>query len=75
MADRRAMFEQTDARLPLRRVGQPQDIAQAILFLATNPFATGSTVTVGPPLALDGRPQHVFLSMTRSECRARIGRE
>jgi NAD(P)-dependent dehydrogenase (short-subunit alcohol dehydrogenase family) len=45
-ADRRAMFEQTAARLPVRRVGQPQDIAQAILFLATNPFATGSTVTV-----------------------------
>jgi NAD(P)-dependent dehydrogenase (short-subunit alcohol dehydrogenase family) len=45
-ADRRAMFEQAAARLPVRRVRQPQDIAQAILFLATNPFATGSTVTV-----------------------------
>ncbi len=28
-------------RLPARRVGQPEDIAQAILFVATNPFATG----------------------------------
>jgi NAD(P)-dependent dehydrogenase (short-subunit alcohol dehydrogenase family) len=45
-ADRRAMFEQAAARLPVRRVGQPQDVAQAILFLATNSFATGSTVTV-----------------------------
>jgi NAD(P)-dependent dehydrogenase (short-subunit alcohol dehydrogenase family) len=26
-ADRRAMFEQAAARLPVRRVGQPQDIA------------------------------------------------
>jgi len=45
-ADREAMFERTAARLPARRVGQPEDIAQAILFVATNPFATGSTVTV-----------------------------
>lgn len=45
-ADRQAMFEKTAARLPARRVGQPENIAQAILFVATNPFATGSTVTV-----------------------------
>jgi len=45
-ADRAGMFERTAARLPARRVGQPEDIAQAILFVATNPFATGSTVTV-----------------------------
>jgi NAD(P)-dependent dehydrogenase (short-subunit alcohol dehydrogenase family) len=45
-ADREAMFERTAARLPAKRVGQPEDIASAILFLAGNPFATGSTVTV-----------------------------
>lgn len=45
-ADRNAMFERTAARLPARRVGRPEDIAQAILFVATNPFVTGSTVTV-----------------------------
>jgi NAD(P)-dependent dehydrogenase (short-subunit alcohol dehydrogenase family) len=45
-ADRQAMFDRTAARLPARRVGNPEDIAQAILFVATNPFATGSTVTV-----------------------------
>jgi NAD(P)-dependent dehydrogenase (short-subunit alcohol dehydrogenase family) len=44
--DRRAMFERVSARLPVHRVGQPENIAQAILFVATNPFATGSTVTV-----------------------------
>lgn len=45
-ADRQAMFDRTAARLPARRVGQPMDVASAILFVATNPFVTGSTVTV-----------------------------
>jgi NAD(P)-dependent dehydrogenase (short-subunit alcohol dehydrogenase family) len=45
-ADRDAMFARTATRLPARRVGRPEDIAQAILFLATNPFATGTTLTV-----------------------------
>jgi NAD(P)-dependent dehydrogenase (short-subunit alcohol dehydrogenase family) len=33
-------------RLPLQRVADAADIAQAILFLAGNRFATGSTVLV-----------------------------
>ena len=45
-ADRKAMFDKTAASLPVKRVGQPENIAQAILFVAANPFATGSTVTV-----------------------------
>ncbi len=45
-ADRKAMFARTAERLPAHRVGQPEDIAQAILFVSTNPFATGSTITV-----------------------------
>lgn len=45
-ADRQAMFEGAAKRLPARRVGQPDDIAQAILFVATNPYVTGTTVTV-----------------------------
>jgi NAD(P)-dependent dehydrogenase (short-subunit alcohol dehydrogenase family) len=44
--ERTAMFARAAGRLPARRVGQPADIAQAILFVATNPYATGSTVTV-----------------------------
>jgi NAD(P)-dependent dehydrogenase (short-subunit alcohol dehydrogenase family) len=32
---RKAMFESTAARLPARRVGQPEDIANAVLFLQT----------------------------------------
>lgn len=45
-ADRQAMFEGAAKRLPARRVGRPEDIAQAILFVATNPYVTGTTVTV-----------------------------
>ena len=45
-ADQDAMFAKAAGRLPVGRVGKPEDIAQAILFVATNPFATGSTVTV-----------------------------
>ncbi len=45
-ADRQAMFDEAASHQPARRIGQPGDIAQAILFVATNPYATGSTVTV-----------------------------
>lgn len=46
-ADRRdAMFSRAAANLPARRMGEAEDIARAILFLATTPFATGSTVRV-----------------------------
>ena len=40
------MFAGAAQRLPARRVGQPVDIANAMLFLMTTPFATGSTVRV-----------------------------
>ena len=43
---REAMFASTAQRLPARRVGQPEDIAKAVMFLVTTPFATGSTVRV-----------------------------
>jgi len=38
--------EQAIAHLPLHRVGQAEDIAQAILFLMTSPFTTGATLRV-----------------------------
>jgi NAD(P)-dependent dehydrogenase (short-subunit alcohol dehydrogenase family) len=41
---RTAMFEGAAGRLPARRVGQPEDVANAIVYLVTTPFATGSTV-------------------------------
>ncbi len=40
------MFDKAEQSLPARRVGQAEDIAQAILFLATNPFVTGTTLAV-----------------------------
>jgi NAD(P)-dependent dehydrogenase (short-subunit alcohol dehydrogenase family) len=43
---REAKFDTMRARLPLQRVAAPSDIAEAILFVATNRFATGSTVLV-----------------------------
>ena len=43
---RRDMFQATAERLPARRVGQPEDVARAIVYLAATPFATGSTVLV-----------------------------
>jgi NAD(P)-dependent dehydrogenase (short-subunit alcohol dehydrogenase family) len=48
MADdkREAMVASATQLLPARRVGQPEDIANAVIFLLTTPFAAGSTVPV-----------------------------
>lgn len=43
---RNAMFERAAASLPAKVVGQPSDIANAIVFAMTTPFATGSTIRV-----------------------------
>jgi NAD(P)-dependent dehydrogenase (short-subunit alcohol dehydrogenase family) len=43
---RKAMFDNAKEKLPVQRVGASEDIAQAILFVATNPYSTGSVVTV-----------------------------
>ncbi|RMX06876.1 SDR family oxidoreductase [Corticibacter populi] len=45
-AERQKMYENAAATLPARVTGQPEDIANAILFLASTPYATGSTVLV-----------------------------
>ena len=34
------------ATTPLGRIGSPEDIAQAVHFLATAPFVTGQTLAV-----------------------------
>ncbi len=44
--DREAMYQRAAARLPAKRVGQPEDVANAIVYLASTPYATGSTVLV-----------------------------
>jgi NAD(P)-dependent dehydrogenase (short-subunit alcohol dehydrogenase family) len=43
---RQAMYDGAAARLPARRVGQAEDVANAVVYLASTPFATGSTVLV-----------------------------
>jgi NAD(P)-dependent dehydrogenase (short-subunit alcohol dehydrogenase family) len=40
------MFEQLSGSLPAGRVGQPADIAHAVLELATNGYSTGDVRTV-----------------------------
>jgi NAD(P)-dependent dehydrogenase (short-subunit alcohol dehydrogenase family) len=45
-AARQAFFDQTAARLPTGRVGRPEEVAEAILFLAANGFVTGTTLSV-----------------------------
>lgn len=43
---RKSMFERVAGSLPAKTIGQPGDIANAVLFLMTTPFATGSNVRV-----------------------------
>jgi NAD(P)-dependent dehydrogenase (short-subunit alcohol dehydrogenase family) len=46
-ADKReAMFAAVAEKLPAKRAGEPEDIANAILYAAATPFTTGSTITV-----------------------------
>lgn len=44
--ERLAQFKETARRLPVKRIGQPEDIAQAALYLINSGFATGSIVYV-----------------------------
>jgi len=44
--ERDALFAGAAQRLPARRIGQAEDVANAVMFLAATPFATGSTVRV-----------------------------
>ena len=45
-ADRVAMYAAAGAKLPVGRVGEPGDLAQAYLFLMRQGFATGQTLIV-----------------------------
>jgi NAD(P)-dependent dehydrogenase (short-subunit alcohol dehydrogenase family) len=45
-SEREQKFAEMNARLPVGHIAQPDDIAQAILSVATNRFATGSTVLI-----------------------------
>ncbi len=43
---RQKLFDDTAQRLPVRRIGQAEEVAMAALYLAGNGYATGSTVLV-----------------------------
>ena len=43
-ADKNAMYDNARARLPVQKVGEPEDVAHSILFLMTNSFSTGTVV-------------------------------
>jgi NAD(P)-dependent dehydrogenase (short-subunit alcohol dehydrogenase family) len=45
-ADREAMYRDAGARLLTRKVGEPQDIAEAYMYLLGNGFTTGQTLVV-----------------------------
>jgi len=45
-AEREHLFESVGKSLPVGRVGEPHDIAQAYVFLMQEEFATGQTVVV-----------------------------
>ncbi|MGC0421398.1 SDR family oxidoreductase [Embleya sp. AB8] len=44
--DREQMYQDTAAAIPLGRIGEVEDIAQAYLSFITQPFATGSVLTL-----------------------------
>jgi NAD(P)-dependent dehydrogenase (short-subunit alcohol dehydrogenase family) len=44
--EREQLFESVGSRLPVGRVGEPYDIAQAYVFLMQEGFATGQTIVV-----------------------------
>ncbi|MBQ0215712.1 SDR family oxidoreductase [Alcaligenes faecalis] len=43
---RQALYARMRTGLPARRIGRAEDVAQAIVFVASNPFVTGTTVSV-----------------------------
>ncbi len=44
--ERHALFASLAEKLPVRRVGQPDDVAQAVLYLMRNGYTTGTVVSV-----------------------------
>ncbi len=45
-AERKGMFEGYAAKLPVRRVGKPEDVATTVLYLMQNSYTTGTVVDV-----------------------------
>lgn len=45
-SERDALFAETAAKLPAGRIGRPEDVADAVLFLIRNAYTTGTTLFV-----------------------------
>jgi NAD(P)-dependent dehydrogenase (short-subunit alcohol dehydrogenase family) len=45
-AQRTEILAAAAARLPVRRIGRPEEIADAVLFLMKNGYVTGITLTI-----------------------------
>lgn len=54
--EQEAMFTDAAQTIPLRRVGSPEDVAQAMFFAATNPYVTGEIVDISGGLQLGTLP-------------------
>lgn len=44
--ERASLFNQVAKQLPVKRIGQPEEIAHAILYLMTNDYSTGTTLYI-----------------------------
>jgi len=45
-SERAALYEQTAKSLPVRRVGEASDLAEAYLYLMKNGYVTGTTLVI-----------------------------
>ncbi len=43
---KRTMFEQTGNNLPVKRIGRPDEIAEAVVFLVSNGYVTGTVLDI-----------------------------
>lgn len=50
--EKEAMFKEVVVSVPVKRIGKPEDIAQAVLYLMRNGYTTGSTLYIDGGTAL-----------------------
>ncbi len=58
LEQRKMLFDKAARGLPAKRIGQPADIGQAVLFVMTNPFTTGSVIQVDGGSAIQFAGEH-----------------
>jgi NAD(P)-dependent dehydrogenase (short-subunit alcohol dehydrogenase family) len=72
-AERLATCERLGARLPVGRVGKPEDIAEAYLYLMKTGFSTGETISSTAVRCRHSRPTATIAERRRCP-RGRIAR-